>query len=132
MADKGTSDDPIVELTVRVRKSMRDALRAEYKRSGHTMSQQVRMSLALWLKRVHRDPHGADGVMGSLAGPGPRYQKGQQGPWEAPGDAIDWLAMPEPDPTKDPVLWSKWSARQGNAAIKHFAAQHWPITHKDD
>lgn len=138
MANKGTSDDPIVELTVRVRRSMRDALRTEYKRSGHTMSQQVRMSLALWLKRIHRDPHGADGVMASLSGPGPAYgkpgayQSGSPSDYDAAGAPIDWLTMPEPDPAKEPVLWSKWSARQGNAAIKELAGKHWPITHKDD
>lgn len=138
MANKGTEADPMVLMQVRVPKSLRTGLQQVYKASGLTVSQQVRFSLALWLKRVHRDPLGANGVMGSLTGQGPAYQgsHGHQNPspsdYDAAGAPIDWLSMPEPDPATEPVLWSKWSARQGNAAIKELAGKHWPITHKDD
>lgn len=126
--------EPMVKMLVYIPKGLRDELERIKVQDGVTISQQVRYSLGLWVRRVNRDPHGAWGPIGNAvqdwktgrSGIAGRAQEGPGSHAQALQAAIEVQTHPEldpePNPSVDPVGWSSWAARQGNAAVKTLAA----------
>lgn len=123
---KGVVPDPIpmVELRVKIPKTMQAELQAVWKRTGITMAQQVRTSLALWLARTEKSPGEASAMIARVSSRVARHSGPGKGP--APSGApfepeYDPALDPEPDPATEPGKWASWSARQGNWAVKQAA-----------
>lgn len=121
--------DGMVEMLVSVPQWLRAELQAIKTRDGVGISQQVRLSLQLWVNAVAKNPHGALGLLGNSVAKG--YKLGNwapgasQGPI-APPPAQSYDPGPEPSQSGDPAAWAKWSAKAGNAAIAKLAKGEWP------
>lgn len=114
---------PMVKLLISIPLAMRTELEIIRQRDGVSISQQARYSLGMWIRRASKDPAGAWGMIGNVVH---QTQKGTQSPPEAPGPSKPFDPGPEPDQHNDPVAWSKWSAKAGNAAIARLAKGEWP------
>lgn len=97
---------------------LKEELEAIKVRDGVSLSQQARMSLAMWATRCKRDPHGALGALNPRGLSVPTEPEAAYTPPAPLG--------PEPDPETQPVEWAAWSARAGNQAIANLAKGQWP------
>lgn len=125
-------DPNMVEMSVLVPKSTRNALQRIWATRGLTISQQVRHSLALWIRAHEKDPDALDARVAARELAAVRARTDPDAPRDANGKLIDLDNDPEPDRAQDPVAWSKWAARQGNRAIKELAKGQWPTAKKVD
>jgi hypothetical protein len=125
-------DPNMVEMSVLVPKSTRNALQRIWATRGLTISQQVRHSLALWIRAHEKDPDALSARVAARELAAVRARTDPDAPRDANGKLIDLDNDPEPDRAQDPVAWSKWAARQGNKAIKELAKGQWPTAKKVD
>lgn len=130
---KRSKDDGLVEMIVLVSKPVRAELEQIKALEGVSISQQVRCSLNLWITAVHRNPHGAQGLLGNqiakghkLGGWGPGA-KGTGTPEPDVPQADPFASLgPEPNQATHPAAWAKWSAKQGNLMVQKLAKGEWP------
>jgi hypothetical protein len=132
-------DRGMVVMQIYVPKYIRQKLEQIKQKDGVSVSQQARYSLALWIRRCDKDPHGAWGIIGnavrdgwrSTGGPGFKDspQDASESPQTALQKALEVMEHPEHDPKPDqhlePAKWASWAKRQGDAAVKAMAAGYW-------
>jgi hypothetical protein len=117
-----TVKNDLVRTLILLPKDLRTELELIRQASGLTLSQQARTSLTLWVAKCRKVPAQslfAKGFGGQLPGLTDSVPNGPA-PEVAPFDP-----GPEPDQAADPVAWSKWAARAGNAAIAKLAKGEW-------
>jgi hypothetical protein len=114
--------EPMVKVVWYLPLWLKAELEAIKVRDGISLSQQARMSLAMWATRCKRDPHGALGALN------PRGLSVPTEPESAyTGTPAELVPLgPEPDPETQPAEWAAWSARAGNQAIANLAKGSWP------
>lgn len=126
--------DGMVQMQVIVPKEIRDALQRIWHQRGMTISQQVRHSLALWVKAQAKDPAAMDARVAAreirIAKTG--HWTGPEAPGGANGAPMDLDNDPEPDRATEPAKWASWAARQGNKAVKDLAAGHWAKPYRSE
>lgn len=121
----------MVKTLILLPKTLRTELEMIRQRDGVSLSLQARLSLILWVNAVKKHPLGAQGMMGNAVSKA--YKLGQWGKGsDVPIDGglepkvqKPYDPGPEPDQHLDPVAWSKWSAKAGNAMIAKLAKGEW-------
>lgn len=111
---------PMVKVLLHIPLWLREGLEAIKERDGVSISEQARMSLTIWLKRVNRDPMGALGPLTS----GMSLEDTEAASAYAAPPVVP--LGPEPDPSTDPAAWASWSAKAGTEAISQLAKGTWP------
>ena len=103
----------MVNMLVQVPTNIRNGLREITKQTGLTTSQQVRRSLAMWIRSQTGKP--IETLASMNASPVYGTVPDQ---WADPPEPE---LGPEPDIKADPAAWASWSAKQGDWMIKQLA-----------